>query len=257
MIKGIIFDLDGTIYLGDSLLPGTNAMFECLRSYNIPFVFVTNTTSLSTTEIQAKLVKLGLNVSLGSILTPVQTAKAFFYMKGFSNIRIFRCKSLESEFIDFNLSTQIPDAVLLADDGTGLTYQEINEVFNLHLQGSLLTTLQKNKYYSIGGEVIADLGVYTAGLEYITGKEIINFGKPSCELFSLAQKKLGVEERNCIAVVGDDIEFDIIGAQKHGYDGFLVRTGKYRQSEINDHANHIIEKASDIVDFLSIGGKSE
>lgn len=70
-----------------------------------------------------------------------------------------------------------------------------------------------------------------AALEYATGRQAVVVGKPSPSFFELALRDLGVEPEQA-AIVGDDVESDIGGAQAAGLRGILVRTGKYRPDAV-------------------------
>ena len=252
MIKAVIFDLDGTIYLGNKLIGNIKTTLKILKERKIPYIFVTNTTSKSTQIILKKLNNLGIEIEENKIISPVVVSKQFLRRQNVKKIAIEHCPPLEPEYNEFEISLK-PDVVILADDGKGLEYEAVNRIFNHHLNGAKITSLQKNKYYRKEGELVADLGFYVAGFEYITGNPIMNFGKPSQELFEYAQSILQVADKNNIAVVGDDLEFDILGAQKLGFKGFLVQTGKY-QNGIEDNfslkPDHVIQDAADIISFI-------
>jgi len=252
MLKGLMFDLDGTIYSGPKLYPGVKELLVDLKKKKVPYVFVTNTTSSSPEMIKEKLEKLGINLSTKDIITPVVVAKKYLKKNNIKNIAIVRCEALEPIFDSYNFSEN-PEIIILADDGNGLLYEDINKAFEYYLKGAKITTLLKNKYYERNGKLIADLGFYVAGFKYITDEKIINFGKPSKDFFNVAKEILGIDDSKKIAMIGDDIEFDVLGAQKLGYRGFLVKTGKYRkglENKFKEKPNNIIDSATSIVDYI-------
>jgi Predicted sugar phosphatases of the HAD superfamily len=76
-----------------------------------------------------------------------------------------------------------------------------------------------------------DAGPFVKALEYASGKTATVIGKPSAEFFGLVLEHLGVKPEDAL-MVGDDIEFDILGAQKVGMKACLVKTGKFRESDL-------------------------
>jgi HAD superfamily hydrolase (TIGR01458 family) len=109
------------------------------------------------------------------------------------------------------------------------TVELLNRVFRKLLEGAELIGLQKNRYWETSGELTLDAGPFIAALEYASGREARVVGKPSAEFFSLALEDLGLKPEE-VAMVGDDVEVDIGGAQKVGLKTVLVETGKYRGS---------------------------
>lgn len=248
--KKLIFDIDGTLHLDGKLLDGTQELISSLEKTATPFVLVTNTTSLTTVQIQQMLDDTGMSIDLPRIITPVKSAISLFKHHNYQRIAIYSCDAIHSEFSDFTITDENPDAVLLADDGGGLSYDNVNAILQLALKNVPLFTLQQNKFYSRNGEMVADLGFYVAGIEYITGKKITNCGKPSKAILTLAQELLHADSFSDMAIVGDDLEFDILGAQQHGLTGVLIKTGKYLpgiEEKFTQKADMTIESLRELI----------
>ena len=90
-----------------------------------------------------------------------------------------------------------------------------------------MLALHKGRYWQTETGLRMDIGAFVAGLEYVTGQSATVIGKPSPDFFTLVLQDLGLLPEQ-VAMVGDDIESDIGGAQAVGMKGVLVRTGKYR-----------------------------
>ncbi len=247
--EAYIFDLDGTVYLDNTLISGAEKLFLELNSRNIPYCFVTNTTSQTVEQIHKRILAAGLIVDLEKIITPVSVVKSYLREKKIRKIQIIQCEAIHTEFSEFDISNQ-PEAIILADDGNGIDYDSINKAFQFALNGAEILTLQQNKFYAKNGKLIADLGFYVAGFEYILETKIKNFGKPSKQMLSYAQNCLHVLNKKNIALIGDDIEFDVLGAQNFGFKGILVKTGKYRAEIVSNYKekpDFIIESIADII----------
>jgi ribonucleotide monophosphatase NagD (HAD superfamily) len=94
------------------------------------------------------------------------------------------------------------------------------------LNGARLLALHKNKFWKTEAGLQLDLGCFIAGLEYVTQQEATLAGKPSPLFFQAALERLALPAAS-VAMVGDDIDSDVGGAQAAGLLGVLVRTGKY------------------------------
>ncbi|GBC89227.1 Sugar-phosphatase AraL [bacterium HR13] len=81
------------------------------------------------------------------------------------------------------------------------------------------------------GKLSLDAGPFIKALEYATEKNAIVIGKPSYEFFTVVLEYLKARPEETL-MVGDDIEFDVLGAQKFGMRGCLVKTGKFRDKDL-------------------------
>jgi HAD superfamily hydrolase (TIGR01458 family) len=100
------------------------------------------------------------------------------------------------------------------------------------MDGSPLVAMHRNMYWRTNEGLQLDGGAYVAALEEATGTRAVVCGKPAREYFTSALDGLGVfPERT--AMVGDDLESDVIGAQDAGLIGVLARTGKFRQDVLD------------------------
>ena len=93
--------------------------------------------------------------------------------------------------------------------------------------------MQKNRYWLTRGKLTLDMGPFVTALEFATGRSARVIGKPSREFFRLALSHLGLPPHQA-AMVGDDWESDIGGAQGVGLRTILVRTGKYQPQDENN-----------------------
>jgi HAD superfamily hydrolase (TIGR01458 family) len=96
------------------------------------------------------------------------------------------------------------------------------------LSGAQLIALEKDRTWRGADGLMLSAGPFVAALEYATGKGSVCVGKPSPDFFSTALEGLGIPASDA-AMIGDDIETDIGGAQRCGMQGILVRTGKFRE----------------------------
>lgn len=98
------------------------------------------------------------------------------------------------------------------------------------LDGAELIAIHKGRYYSRGDGLALGPGPFVSALEFATGKTSVVLGKPEKHFFLSALEGLNVQPRECV-MIGDDVLDDIEGALKAGFQGILVRTGKYRSGD--------------------------
>jgi HAD superfamily hydrolase (TIGR01458 family) len=150
------------------------------------------------------------------------------------------------------------DAVLIggADEGeeTGrvFSYLNLNRAFHELDAGAELYCLHKNKWWQTADGARLDTGAFVAGLEYAADIEAAVLGKPSTAYFAAALEALDAEPP-LTWMVGDDLEGDCIGAQRHGMRTVLVRTGKFRPDEVERSATQpdgIISSIAQLPEWL-------
>lgn len=227
-IRGLLIDLDGVLYVGDRVVPGSIETVSTLNRVGLPHCYVTNTTTHSQAALAAKLSTLGFPIEPDAILTAPMAARRYLQDKGLSPCKLLLNPEVSREFEGFEQSDTQAKAVVLGDIGSAWTYDLLNQVFRLAMHGAELIALHKNKFWQTERGLQLDIGAFVAGLEYCTGKQAVIVGKPSAEFFTAGARKLQLSLDE-LAMIGDDIDSDVGGAQAHGLMGILVRSGKYRE----------------------------
>ncbi|GFR11761.1 phospholysine phosphohistidine inorganic pyrophosphate phosphatase [Trichonephila clavata] len=245
-VKGILLDITGVLYeSGQGAIKGSAESIEKLRQKKIPFRFVTNETQRTRPDLVSKLNSIGFSLSESEILSPGIVTSA--YLKKM-NLRPFLLvhPQLVPEFSDCDQTS--PNCVVVGDAAENFSYENMNKAFQilLQLENPILISMGKGKFYKEKGEIVMDLGGFTAALEFAVGIEAKVIGKPSPDYFTAALEEMGVSPNQAV-MVGDDINSDVHAAQKCGMKGVLVKTGKFRESDMN----HPVVKPDAIVDNLA------
>ncbi len=226
-IRGLLLDLDGVFHVGDRLLPGATETLAFLRSRDIPFRIVTNTTTRSRESLVARMREIGLSLESGDVITAPFAAALHLRTLNRPRCRFIVAPDTRSEFAEFVDHEADPDIIVLGDFEDQVSYPLLNSVFNQMMDGAELVALHKGRFWETNNGLKVDLGLFVAGLEYTTGKTATVIGKPSAAIFELALREMGLNANEC-AMIGDDICNDVAGAQQAGLRGILIRTGKYR-----------------------------
>ena len=225
--KGLLLDLNGVFYEDNQLLPGAVETLRLLRRRGIPCRFTTNTTTKTRRSLAEHLHGLGLPIEESEILSPPQAA--ILYLRGLKDVRchLVLADELKADFREFAQDHTRPNVIVVGDIGERWNYPIMNHLFQMMMYGAELIALHRGRYWQSESKLRLDIGAFVAGLEYATGHTATVIGKPSRTFLDLAVAELGVAPEQTV-MVGDDIEMDILGAQKAGLRGALVCTGKYR-----------------------------
>ncbi len=231
-VHAFVFDLDGTLYQGAQALPGAVEAVRALRQAGYAVCFATNTTSKSRRRLVEKLRRLGFKASEDQVFSPPALAGAFLRTQGASAYLLVPEAALE-DFAGIRLDETHPDYVVVGDLGPAWTFERLNHAFRLIQEhGARLIGLGRTRYWQTDAGLQLDAGPFIAALEYATGREALIFGKPDRRFFEQICTALALPPGQ-VAMVGDDIRTDVAAALQAGLRGVLVRTGKFRPSDLD------------------------
>ena len=189
---GILFDLDGVIYQGDSLISGAKESINLLRQNNIPCRFITNTTRMTKKNLVTKLQAMGLTLEVKEVFAAPHAAVEYCKNMEYTTIDlVVPDNEMEEDFIDFDLHAENPQAIVLGDMGNLFTFDLLNALFKKILNGAEIVAMHKNKYWHSRSGLTLDLGAFVAALEFATEKEAVVIGKPDPPFISASSEALG------------------------------------------------------------------
>jgi HAD superfamily hydrolase (TIGR01458 family) len=230
-ISAVLIDIDGVLTISWKPLPGAVAALHRLRAAGLPLALVTNTTSRTRASIASALAAAGFPVTGGDILTAPVIAAAYLR----DRYPGARCLLLNSGDIGQDLAgltvsrpgDPVPaDVVLAGGAGPEFSYQALNQAFGQLQRGAKLIAMHRGLYWRTDEGLQLDTGAFLTGLEQAAGTEAEVVGKPAAAFFATALAHLGTGAAGTV-MVGDDIETDVLAAQRQGLTGVLVKTGKY------------------------------
>jgi HAD superfamily hydrolase (TIGR01458 family) len=250
MVKGILIDLDGVVYVGDRALPGSLDAIRQIRESRIPFKFITNTTRRPRRRIVRDLARLGLGIVAQDLFTPAALARDFLERRNLVPLLVVH-PDLREDFI--GLASDGGEAVVVGDAGAFFTYDLLNQAYRKLLHGAEFLALAKNRnFLDHDGELSLDAGPFVAGLEYASDRTATVLGKPAPAFFKLAVESMGCGPED-VVMIGDDAEADVGGAMAAGLQGILVQTGKYRpgqESNLSERPTHVVQNLKAAVERL-------
>jgi HAD superfamily hydrolase (TIGR01458 family) len=235
-MAAILLDVDGVLHVSGEPIPGAVDAVRRLRSDGHRIRFVTNSTTMSRGQLGRSLREMGFAIDDEELQTTGSVAARVLRGK---RVLALTMPGILDDLEGIELIGMNADAVLVggADEGEEpgrvFSYLNLNRAF-LELQaGADLYCLHRNRWWQTAEGPRLDAGAFVAGLEYVSGKDATVLGKPSPRYFAAALEAIDADPE-LTWMVGDDVEGDVVGAQRYGMRTVLVRTGKFRPDDVED-----------------------
>jgi HAD superfamily hydrolase (TIGR01458 family) len=253
-VRGLLLDLDGVLIAKNEALPGAAAALRELRSRGIPFRVMTNTSSMSRATLARLGQRTGLEVPADHIISSLSVTAAFT-ARAYSGqpLYVLASDDARTEFAGQHLLAHEQAgqhgaraaAVVVGDSPDDVTYDTLNRAFRLAQDGAALIGMHRNRWWLTPEGPRLDAGAFVAGLEYALERPARILGKPAREFFAEGVREIGRDLartrpgdsrsrliRHDVAMVGDDLWFDVLAAQRAGLRGVLVLSGKHGMTEV-------------------------
>jgi len=229
------FDLDGTIYLGNTLFQGVPKLIEILRSMKKNFFLLSNNSSLSTDDYLKKLNKFNLNINRENLILSQHPTMDYLNKNNFKKVFLLGTQSLKNEFIleGFELTEEDPEILVLAFDQE-LTYTRLMKAAYI-LQNEnfpYIATHLDNRCPTEYG-YIPDAGGIAALLYKTTERMPRVFGKPNKEMLLFKLDQLGISPKNAV-MFGDRLYTDIKMGKEAGVTTCCVLSGEITTDSIKN-----------------------
>ncbi len=226
-------DMDGTVFLGNQLLPGAIEMVDYLEQRKIPYFFLTNNSSRSKADYARKLNRLGLPVGEQRIFTSGE-ATALYLQKRMPAARLFIAgtDSLKEEFkqYGFEIVEERPDAVVLAFDTT-LTYTRLWKLCDFVRAGLPYFATHPDINCPTENGYMPDIGAMIAFVLTSTGRQPdVIIGKPNSPIIEAVTAKSGIPLQFTV-MIGDRLYTDI-ALGRTGITTVLVLSGETKAADV-------------------------
>lgn len=258
-IKCFLFDMDGTIFLGDTLIPGMDTFFDKLKASGRDYYMLTNNSSKSHEHYLNKLARLGVPATRENVMISTD-AFTNYIQKTNPQARLFvlGTPSLEDNIRKAGLTMtntleKGADLVVVGFDMT-LTYEKLAIACRLIDRGVPYVATHPDVRCPIeNNEFLPDTGAMLRLIETATGKKCSRiFGKPYKYMIDVALDRTGYKKEE-IAMVGDRLSTDIAFGVKNEILSIMVLTGEAKLPDIeseNIWPDVILPKATYILDYL-------
>ena len=260
MFKGFIFDLDGTVYRSDRLIPGADVVIRLLRERGRKIAFLSNKPIQTREDYASKLTRLGIPTQ------PDEVINSTFVMtnhlrKIAPQARIFVVG--ESPFIEelrkagFKITDEPKEIeyVVVAFDRT-FDYGKLNIAFQAIKLGAHFVATNPDRTCPVEGGEIPDCAGMIAAIEAVTQKKVeVVVGKPSPLMIQAAMEIMGLRREECI-LIGDRLETDIRMGKESGIATGIVLTGVTDEKTLieykhtSDQPDFVFQSIADVENLL-------
>ncbi len=256
-VRLFLFDMDGTLYLGDRLFPFTKELLAAIRASGRVYRYATNNSSKSVVDYVKKLGSLGISAAPEEFVTSSQ-ATAVYLRARHPGARLYVCgtRSLKDELsragFEVTEDPEKTDCIVMGFDRE-LTFRKLEDISRL-LCTRDLPYIATNPDYVCPTEfgAVPDCGSVCDMICNATGKRPVVIGKPSPRMIELAMEREGVRPEQT-AVVGDRIYTDVKSGLNAGALGVLVMSGETTEEILAasaDRPDLVLPDASGIIEAL-------
>ena len=230
-IDGLLIAIEGVLIRGTEVIPGAHEALQTLRARGIPYRFITNSTIYCRHTLVERLQAMGFPIQLEELFTATYAAARYLQEQNARSYYPLLMPDAQQEFAGLDVVEEKPDFVVVGDLGAQFTFPRLNRALQAILNGARFVALQKKRTWRTEQGLYMDAGPFVVALEYAAELRAEVVGKPSRAYFRMVLDDLGIAPER-VAMIGDDIESDVRGAQLIGMKGWLVKTGRFRKEDL-------------------------
>ena len=241
--KLFIFDMDGTIYLGEKTFPYAVRLMDHLRASGRRVLFFTNNASRSTRYYQMKLCRMGFSPREGEVVTSGDVTAGFLRRsRAGKSVYLVGTPDLYHSFrrvgIDLvgDENGEVPEDttadIVVSSFDTTLTYDKVKNACRMIRAGAEYLSTHPDFNCPTEDGFIPDSGAIAALITASTGKTPTYFGKPYPETAETIAAMTGVSPAE-MCVFGDRLYTDIALGRRFGITASLVLTGETQLADVS------------------------
>jgi HAD superfamily hydrolase (TIGR01450 family) len=264
--RGFIFDMDGTLVLGDrrnqglAPLPGALELTRILEQRRIPFVMLTNGTTRPPGKYVDLLRRLGFPVADNGVVTPASSAARLFVKRGYRRVVVLGGDGLAVPLADAGIEPVRPEGCPEADAVLVGWYREFNmdaleAACHAVWNGAKLYSSSQSLFFATAeGRAMGTSRAISAMISSLTGCRVSIVGKPSMHALRCAAQPLAVP-LTTLAVVGDDPALEVAMAHRGGALAVLVDSGGVADETVADRRPDLSVRGVDELLALYLGDR--
>jgi HAD superfamily hydrolase (TIGR01458 family) len=255
-VDGLLLDMDGVLTVSWQPVPGAVEAVRTLRRAGVPLRVLTSTTALSRARLAERLRASGFAFADEEVLAAAVLAGDYL-REQHPGARVFLLGDAQQDDlpgVDLVGLTDRPDVILLSGADASYCFEAFNSVLRLLLDGARLVAMHRSLVWETSEGPCLDSGAYLLGLERAARRTAVVTGKPAPGCFAAGAASLGLPPDR-VGMVGDDLDNDVLAAQRAGMAGVLVRTGKFRSEALDDAATrprHVVDSMADVPALLGL-----
>lgn len=234
-LKGLVIDMDGVLWHGDTPLPGMHEFFDALRCYHIKFVLATNNNMQTPDGFVQKARRLGVDVDPDEVVTASVATVHYLCSKYSPGSRIYvvgeaSLKGLISQ-AGFTLADSDVCAVVTTLDRQ-LTYDMLKRATLLIRAGAEFIAPNPDTCYPTAEGIVPGGGAVVAAVAAATECQPMIMGKPESLIFRISLGRMQLAAKD-VASLGDRLDTDIAGGQRLGMKTILVLSGVTTRAKLD------------------------
>lgn len=251
--RGYIFDLDGTVYLGENVIPGAPQIIADLREQGCGVVFLSNKPLQPRAVYAEKLTRLGIPTSSDDVINS-SLVLAQYLVREMADATVFVIgeQPLVDEIAAAGLAISDNPAeidVVIASFDRTFDYRKLNIGYQALRLGARFFATNADRTCPVEGGQIPDAAAVIGALEGCSGRKVeLVAGKPSAMIVAMTLERLALQAGDCL-MVGDRLETDMLMGNKAGISTALVLTGVTQRDDIafsQARPDFILESIADI-----------
>ncbi|MGQ9676346.1 MAG: HAD-IIA family hydrolase [Chloroflexota bacterium] len=226
-IKGLLLDMDGVVYRGNTPTPGAREFFQLLRSAGIRVALITNNAQRTSRQYAEKLRGMGIFVEPEAILPAGEATALYLSRRARPGARVYvighdGLTEPLKEF-GFRLTDDRPEYVVVGLD-RNFTYEKLAIACQAIRAGAHFIASNTDATLPTETSLLPGGGALVAAIEVCSGVKPLVIGKPETTMLESALARIGVAA-SAAAIVGDRLETDVLAGQRAGISTILVLTG--------------------------------
>lgn len=231
-LKGIIFDIDGTLQFKGQVYPGATDTVNILRKKGLKIRFQTNSTLKSRRSTSERLQQGGFHVREEEIITASYATAHYLEKIQPKSCWIMVDGAGAEEFRNINQDEEDPEYLVIGDYRSHFDFDTLNRALRLLMKGKKLIGMQAEQIDDSSGPTELNVGAWVNMLEQAAGVKAIYIGKPHPYSTLLTLESMGLD-RDEVVMVGDRLSTDIMGARNLGIRSLLVKTGEFKPNDLD------------------------
>jgi 4-nitrophenyl phosphatase len=260
-IKTFLIDGDGVLWRADQPIPGLNRFFGVLAQRGIPWALLTNNNTRTAGDYVQKLRGFGVQADESVVFTS-STATAAYLKERYGQGALVHVvgmrgliETLEGAGFEVTHGETPParDVVaVVAGMDRAISYDKIQVAMRLILNGAQFVATNTDGSFPTPDGLSPGTGVVIAAIQAATGVEPTVIGKPEALIYQTAMRRFDATPET-VAMIGDRLETDILGANRLGIETIAVLTGVTSREQLRASAikpDHVFDSIAELTDAL-------
>ena len=223
-----LFDMDGTLYLGDDVYEGAHELMQDLPALGKQYIYLTNNSSRAGIDYITRLRRLGFPCEAENVFTSGM-ATGMYLNQNYAGkpVYLVGTEAFRRELLSYDIPLVEEGAeIVVVGFDTELVYEKLNKACHFLRRGAVFIAANPDWVCPMpNDEVLPDCGSICALLTASSGKEPFFIGKPNRSMIDVIANERSIPNEK-ICAVGDRLYTDIAVAQNAGSVSVLVLSGE-------------------------------